>query len=127
MRLRLRRKEEQVLYEAVALRMNVLKRESAAHPRTGVGPDAVRQWDEKIRNRIAHKEGYTDDRIRRSRGLSTQVQTTGVRACRRVMLSRRAAVPSRSGLLYRTESIHGYLASIVPRSARPPAIPGSML
>ena len=67
-----RRKEEQVLDEAVALRKDIPKHELAAHPRAaGVGPDAVREREEKIRKRIAHdEEGYAAERMRRSRGLS---------------------------------------------------------
>ena len=67
-----RRKEKEILDEAVALRKDMPKRELAAHLRAaGVGPDAVQKREEKIRNRIAREEErYAAERVRQDRGLS---------------------------------------------------------
>ena len=67
-----RRKEKEILDEAVALGKDMPKRELAAHLRAaGVGPDAVQQREEKIRNSIARdEERHAAQRMRQDRGLS---------------------------------------------------------
>ena len=50
-------KEKEVLDEAVALRKDMPARELAAHlGAAGAGPDAVREREEEIRNRIAKEQ-----------------------------------------------------------------------
>ncbi len=68
-----RRKGGQVLDEAAALRKDIPKHELAAHlGAAGVGPDAVSEREEKIRNRIARDEERraAAERARQDRGLS---------------------------------------------------------
>ena len=68
-----RRKAGQVLDEAAVLRKDIPKHEFAAHlGAAGVGPDAVSEWEEKIRNRIARDEERraAAERVRQDRGLS---------------------------------------------------------
>ena len=68
-----RRKAGQVLDEAAGLRKDIPKHELTAHlGAAGVGPDAVGEREEKIRNRIARDEERraTAERVRQDRGLS---------------------------------------------------------
>ena len=68
-----RRKAGQVLDEAAGLRKDIPKHELAAHlGAAGVGPDAVGEREEKIRNRIARDEERraAAERVRQDRGLS---------------------------------------------------------
>ncbi len=65
-------KEKEVLDEAAALRQDLPKRELAAHlGAAGAGPDAVREREEEIRNRIAREqEKQAALRMSRDRGMS---------------------------------------------------------
>ncbi len=67
-----RQKEQEVLDEAAALRKDVPQHELTAHlGAAGAGPDAVREREEEIRNRIAHEqEKQAALRMRRDRGMS---------------------------------------------------------
>ena len=68
-----RRKEKEILDEAVALGKDMPNRELAAHLRAaGVGPDAVQEREERIRHNIALDEERRDaaQRVRQGRGLS---------------------------------------------------------
>ena len=66
------RKEKEVLDEAAALRKDVPQHELAAHlAAAGAGPDAVREREEEIRNRIAREqEKQAALRMSRDRGMS---------------------------------------------------------
>ena len=68
----LRQKEEKILDEAAALRKGMPKRELAAHlGAAGAGPDAVREREEEIRNKIAkEQEKQAALRMSRDRGMS---------------------------------------------------------
>ena len=67
-----RQKEKEVLDEAAALRKDVPQHELAAHLHAaGAGPDAVREREEEIRNRIAQEqEKQAALRMSRDRGIS---------------------------------------------------------
>ena len=67
-----RQKEKEVLDEAAALRKDVPQHELAAHlGAAGAGPDAVREREEEIRNRIAQEqEKQAALRMSRDRGIS---------------------------------------------------------
>ena len=67
-----RQKEQEVLDEAAALRKDVPQHELAAHLGVvGAGPDAVREREEEIRNRIAQEqERQAAQRMSRDRGIS---------------------------------------------------------
>ena len=67
-----RQKEKEILDEAVALRQDLPERELAAHlGAAGAGPDAVREREEEIRNRIAQEqEKQAALRMSRDRGMS---------------------------------------------------------
>ena len=67
-----RRKEQEVLDEAAALRKDVPQHELAAHLHaTGAGPNAVQEREEEIRNRIAQEqEKQAALRMSRDRGMS---------------------------------------------------------
>ena len=67
-----RQNEKEILDEAAALRKDVPQHEFAAHlDAAGAGPDAAREREEKIRNRIAlQEERYAAQRTRQDRGLS---------------------------------------------------------
>ena len=68
----LRHKEEEILDEAAALRKDMPQRELAAHlGAVGAGPDAVREREEEIRNRIAlEEEKQAALRMSKDRGMS---------------------------------------------------------
>ena len=65
-------KEKEILDEAAALRKDMPERELAAHlGAAGAGPDAVREREEEIRNRIAlEEEKQAALRMSRDRGMS---------------------------------------------------------
>ena len=67
-----RQKEQETLDEAAALRKDVPQHELAAHlGAAGAGPDAVREREEEIRNRIAQEqEKQAALRMSRDRGMS---------------------------------------------------------
>jgi len=67
-----RQKEQETLDEAAALRKDVPQHELAAHlGAAGAGPDAVREREEEIRNRIAQEqEKQAAQRMSRDRGMS---------------------------------------------------------
>ena len=67
-----RQKEKEVLDEAAALRKDVPQHELAAHlGAAGAGPDAVREREEEIRNRIAREqEKQAAPRMSQDRGMS---------------------------------------------------------
>ena len=67
-----RQKEQEILGEAAALRQDMPKHELAAHlGAAGAGPDAVREREEEIRNRIAQEqEKQAALRMSRDRGMS---------------------------------------------------------
>ena len=67
-----RQKEQEILDEAAALRKDMPKHELAAHlGAAGAGPDAVREREEEIRNRIAQEqEKQAALRMSQDRGMS---------------------------------------------------------
>ncbi|MCY4579836.1 MAG: hypothetical protein OXD31_12425, partial [Chloroflexi bacterium] len=67
-----RQKEQEILDEAAALRKHMPQHELAAHLHaTGAGPNAVQEWEEEIRNRIAQEqEKQAALRMSRDRGMS---------------------------------------------------------
>ena len=67
-----RQKEQEILDEAAAIRKDMPKHELAAHlGAAGTGPDAVREREEEIRNRIAQEqEKQAALRMSRDRGMS---------------------------------------------------------